>query len=103
MKLKLLWAPAGLAALLLTSAVAFAYSGQRYAPQAKISIAKARSIALKTIPGGKITGEELEREAGDSGLRYSFDVKFKGRTHEVGVDAKTGKILENSVEGANPD
>ncbi len=85
------------------TAGAVAYQGQQFAHQAKITITKARVIALKAVPGGKITDEELEREAGGSGLRYSFDVKIKNRTHEVGVDAKTGKVLENSVEGANSD
>lgn len=91
------------AAALLTTTAAFAIQGQQYSPQAKISLQKARAIALRAVPGGKITDQELEREAGGSGLRYSFDVKIKGKTHEVGVDAKTGKVLENSVEGANAD
>lgn len=84
-------------------AVTLAYSGQQLAPQAKITITQARAIALKTIPGGKIVDQELEREPGGSGLRYSFDVKIHGKTHEVGIDAKTGKLLENSVEGSRPD
>lgn len=46
---------------------------------------------------------ELEKERGGSGLRYSFDVKDGKTTHEVGVDAKTGKVLEDSVEGPNSD
>jgi uncharacterized membrane protein YkoI len=25
------------------------------------------------------------------------------KKHEVGVDAKTGAVLENSIEGKNPD
>ncbi len=82
------------------SAVAFA--GQKYAKDAKITLAEARATALKAQPG-TITDQELEREAGGSGLRYSFDIKSASATHEVGVDAKTGKILENSVEGKNPD
>ena len=45
------------------AAPAFAYIGQNPAPQAKISIDQARQIALKAHPG-KITDEELEREAG---------------------------------------
>jgi uncharacterized membrane protein YkoI len=45
----------------------------------------------------------LEKERGGSGLRYSFDIKNGKITHEVGVDAKTGKVLENSVEGAHHD
>jgi hypothetical protein len=52
---------------------------------------------------GKITDEELERERGGSGLRYSFDIKHSSSTQEVGVDAQTGKVLENKKEGPNPD
>lgn len=92
------------AAVALTAGGALAaFKGQQYASAAKISIAKARIIVLKAVPGGRITDEELEKEAGGSGLRYSFDVKIKGKTHEVGVDAKTGKVLENSVEGPDAD
>jgi len=40
-------------------------------------MSQARSIALKAHPG-KITDEELERERGGSGLRYSFDIKSGG-------------------------
>jgi uncharacterized membrane protein YkoI len=45
----------------------------------------------------------LEREHGGSGLRYSFDVKRSGVTQEVGVDALTGRVLENKAEGSHPD
>jgi uncharacterized membrane protein YkoI len=70
--------------------------------KAKITIDQARSIALKARPG-TITDEELEKEKGGSGLRYSFDVKSGKVVYEVGVDAQTGKILENSKEGPHPD
>jgi uncharacterized membrane protein YkoI len=50
-----------------------------------------------------ITDEELEREKGGSGLRYSFDIKSNKVIYEVGVDARTGKVLENVREGAHPD
>jgi uncharacterized membrane protein YkoI len=63
---------------------------------------QARAIALKAHPG-KITDEELEQEKGGSGLRYSFDIKNGKVTHEVGVDAKTAKVLENKAEGPHPD
>ena len=79
-----------------------AYTGEKLAKDAKISIAEARSIALKAHPG-KITDEELEREAGGTGLRYSFDIKIGGSTQEFGVDARTGDVLENAEEGENPD
>ena len=89
-------------ALLGASTAAFAYTGQEFAPQAKITLDQARTIATKARPG-KITDQELEKESGGSGLRYSFDVKSDKITYEVGVDAKTGKVLENDREGANPD
>ena len=88
-------------ALLLASPV-LAYTGEKLAKEAKISIAEARAIALKAHPG-KITDEELEREAGGTGLRYSFDIKSGSSTQEVGVDARTGRVLENAREGKNPD
>jgi hypothetical protein len=79
-----------------------AYTGQGLANRAKIGIAEARAIALKAHPG-KITDEELERESGGSGLRYSFDIKSGSVTQEVGVDARTGRVLENKKEGLHPD
>jgi uncharacterized membrane protein YkoI len=97
-----LWAPICAAAVLLSFAPAFAYTGQELAKDAKVSISEARAIAMKAHPG-KITDEELEREKGGTGLRYSFDVKSGGATHEVGVDARTGRVLENATEGKNPD
>ncbi|HYL00726.1 MAG TPA: hypothetical protein VEU78_05995, partial [Steroidobacteraceae bacterium] len=68
-----------IATLLAASALAFctvamAYTGEELAKDAKIDIQAARDIALKVRPG-KITDEELEKETGGSGLRYSFDIK----------------------------
>ena len=79
-----------------------AYVGANLAPQAHITMVQARAIALRAHPG-RITDEELENEGGGSGLRYSFDIRSGGRTHEVGVDAKTGLVLENKAEGPHPD
>lgn len=60
--------------------------------EAKISMKKARSIALKKAPG-KVSSSELERENGK--LIYSFDIKTaaKGVT-EVNVDAITGDVID---------
>jgi len=80
----------------------FAYTGVQYAKQARITLKDAREIALKARPG-TITGQELERESGGSGLRYSFDIKSGGVVYEVGIDAKTTYVLENKKEGSNPD
>lgn len=93
---------AGLLIALFSACPALAFKGDNLAPQAKIGIRDARAIALKAHPGA-ITDEELEREGGGSGLRYSFDIRSGGSVQEVGVDAKTGRALENSAEGKNPD
>ena len=91
----------------LLLAVAFgaqAYTGEALAKHTKVSITEARVIALKAHPG-KITDEELEKEAGGSGMRYSFDIVEAGKKamQEVGVDAQSGAVLENKPEGKNPD
>ena len=88
--------------LTMVAAQAFAYTGQDLAGKAKINLKAARALALKAQPG-KITSEELEQEKGGSGLRYSFDIRHDKSTREVGVDAKSGKILENSPEGPDAD
>ena len=87
---------------LLLGNAAQAFTGEKLAGQARIGIKQARAIALKAHPG-TITDEELERERGGSGLRYSFDIKHGSVTQEVGVDAQTGTVLENKKEGPHPD
>jgi uncharacterized membrane protein YkoI len=81
---------------------AFALDGEKYLPDASVTLAQARDTALKTYPG-KIVSQELEKESGGSGLRYSFVIRHHTDKHEIGIDAKTGAVLENSVEGKNPD
>jgi uncharacterized membrane protein YkoI len=78
------------------------FDGHKLAGHATITLATARATAL-AARAGKITDQELEREHGGSGLRYSFDIKSGAKVYEVGVDAKTGKVLENAVEGPTPD
>lgn len=90
------------AGLIASTSGAFAFTGEQYAHDASITLKQARAIAAKARPG-KITDQELEKEAGGSGLRYSFDVRHNGKTYEVGVDAKSGTVLENKAEGPNPD
>jgi hypothetical protein len=78
---------------------AAAFKGQELASSAKLTLAQAQAVALKARPG-KIVDKELEKEAGGSGLRYAFDISSHGKTYEVGVDARTGKVLENGAETA---
>ena len=91
-----------LGATAATAAVPSHFAGAEFLPQAKITLAQARRTAVRAHPG-VITDQELEKERGGSGLRYSFDISSAKATHEVGVDAKTGKVLENSLEGADND
>ena len=97
---KLLLQSAVLAVLMTGTASAFI--GEKLLPQANVSLPQARKVALNAYPG-KIVSQELEQESGGSGLRYSFVIQHKKVKHEVGVDAKTGAVLENAVEGKNSD
>lgn len=85
-------------ATIFVAASAFASPGQEFGAEAKLSLSQARRIALAAYPG-KVVSQELEKEAGGSGLRYSFVIGHDQSQHEVGVDAKTGTVLENSAEG----
>ena len=87
----------GLGAFLVTTAVATAFPGENLLPQSSVTIVRARAIA-KRIVAGTIVSEELEKEAGGSGLRYTFDIKGAHGVREVGIDAKNGRVLENSAE-----
>ncbi len=105
MNSKLIAAAAGLiliAGAASATTAARTFKGQKYAASAKISLVAARSIALQAR-AGTITDQELEKESGGSGLRYSFDVRAGSVTYEVGIDARTGKVLENRTEGPNAD
>ena len=65
--------------------------------EAKISMAHARELALKKVPGGKIESGELEREHGK--LIYSFDIRTaKPGVTEVNVNAISGAIVSVTHE-----
>ena len=66
------------------------------APKPKISMGQARAMALKLAPG-KITSSEYEKEGGI--WRYSFDIQQRGNVQEIGIDGRTGKVVENKSEG----
>jgi uncharacterized membrane protein YkoI len=69
-------------------------------PLAKVALAQARATAVRAHPG-LVTDQMLEKSA--AAQAYSFDIKSNDETFEVGVDARTGKVLENDAEGVNPD
>jgi uncharacterized membrane protein YkoI len=66
------------------------------APKPRVSMARAKAMALKLAPG-KIISSEYEKEGGI--WRYSFDIQQKGNVQEIGIDGRTGKIVENKSEG----
>jgi uncharacterized membrane protein YkoI len=74
-------------------------AARQFTPPAKLTRAQAQAIALKRAPGKVIEGE-YEKENG--GWRYSFDIRQPGHRgiHEIGVDANTGRIVEDGFESA---
>jgi hypothetical protein len=74
-----------------------AQTGQPAPSKAKISKADAQKIALAKEPGN-VVSSGLENE--HSKLIFSFDIRTKMELREVHVDAKTGAIVEDSVESA---
>lgn len=78
---------------------AFAIAGVAQAataPKPLISMAVAKAHALKLAPG-RIISSEYEKEGG--GWRYSFDIQQKGHVQEIGIDGRSGKVVENKSEG----
>ena len=67
----------------------------RHAPEPRLSMDQARRIALKAARG-RLVAAEYEKEKG--AWRYSFDIRQARRIHEVGVDANSGRIVENAFE-----
>jgi uncharacterized membrane protein YkoI len=65
--------------------------------QPVVTMEQARAAATKAFPG-TIDEVDLEREHGGSGLRYSFDMHRDGHYREVGIDARSGKVLENRAQ-----
>ena len=66
--------------------------------EAKLTMADARSMAMRTVSGSAIQAGEIEREGGK--LIYSFDMKAAGKSgiDEVNIDAMTGKLVSKQHE-----
>ena len=89
-------------AILLCTLSVFSFAGKKVTQadlqkQAKITMDAAKKIAVEKEPGD-IKSSELENEHGK--LIYSFDIKTKTAIHEVNVDARTGDVVEDSIESA---
>ncbi len=111
-----------------SSATAWAYEGQQYAKEARITPDKAEAIALnasrpcgfslskgffhplqaptiakRTCPPntGKVTGMKLEKIPGGKGLRYVVDIRREELMYTIYIDAKTEKLLYISIRPDN--
>lgn len=69
---------------------------KKFASQSKITKSQAEKIAMKAVPGGKVTEAELEHES--EMFIWSLDVKKGNQTNEVWISPRTGKVLKVSVE-----
>jgi uncharacterized membrane protein YkoI len=85
-----------IAALVAGSLVAPPALAAVHAPTPRISMAQARAKALRLAPG-RIISSEYEKEGGI--WRYSFDIQQRGNVQEIGIDGRTGRIVENKSEG----
>ena len=78
--------------------ISTAFAADPPKPKHVIGMEKAKQIALKKAPG-TITDSELEYEKKQ--WVYSFDIKGADqKTHEVLVNARTGKVVSASIETA---
>ena len=85
--------------ILMSAALAlFLFAGQVSAQSASISLARARAIALNSVPNNQgVKSEKLKTE--DGVLVYEFDIETPGSGHrEVRVDATSGVIVQNKHE-----
>ncbi|HEY2828691.1 MAG TPA: PepSY domain-containing protein [Thermoanaerobaculia bacterium] len=81
------------AAFLLATAVSAAPTQAELQKEAKISMKRARHIAIARVPHGRIASAELERENGK--LIYSFDIKTsRPGVTEVNVNAMNGRVID---------
>ena len=83
-------------AVVVGSLIAVPAVATTHPPKPRISMSQARAMALKLAPG-KLISSEYEKEGGI--WRYSFDIQQKGNVQEIGIDGRTGKVVENKSEG----
>jgi uncharacterized membrane protein YkoI len=85
--------------LILVSLLSISTNATANAPKkGEITMEKAQEIALNKIKGN-IKSSEYEFEKGQN--VYSFDIDGSdGKIHEILVNAKSGKIVSNTIESA---
>ncbi len=68
--------------------------------EAKISLTAASATALKEVPGGKQTKEELARKKGKVVYAFTLTVAGKPGTEKVDIDATTGTLVSHTHKDA---
>jgi hypothetical protein len=86
--------------LIMTAALALAAGPALAAGRGakRVGRKEATKAALAAVPGARVESAEHEREDGHD--IWSFDLKTKEGVREVWVDAKSGKVISNSLESA---
>jgi hypothetical protein len=64
-----------------------------------VSVDAAKSIAIRTAGGGRVTKVESETEHGRA--VWDVDVLLKGVEHDIDVDRATGSVLRHRLATAN--
>ncbi|MFI1628988.1 PepSY domain-containing protein [Streptomyces noursei] len=73
----------------------------REARAARVTAPQAAAAALKAVPG-RVSGLDLDRDR--PGLVWDVDVLGKdGRWHEITLDARTARVLDQSTDEENDD
>ena len=65
---------------------------------AKVTLAQARASAVRAHRG-VITDQELEKESGGTGFRYSFDIKSQGRRSKSEWTPAPARCLRTRLKG----
>jgi uncharacterized membrane protein YkoI len=68
--------------------------------EAKITLATASATALKEVPGGKQTKEELARKKGKVVYAFTLTIAGKPGTEKVDIDASTGALVSHTHKDA---
>ncbi len=73
---------------------AFVAAPRVYAREAALTLAEARTLALKQVPGGRVVSEELRRAGCDArgALYFSFQIRRGRHAQEVHIHATTGGV-----------
>ena len=71
--------------------------GHQFGGEARVSLSRARMIALKARPG-IVADQQLDKESGGSGLRYSFDIFSAGKMSRSGSMPRPARCWRTALK-----